>query len=81
MPRLQPRSKTEWGNQHQQNREVGMINAKQARRKMVIDPMSPATCAKQTPPFTSLGVGLRRVTYKMYKLNVINQQYLWFITG
>lgn len=47
--------------------------------------VSPTTCAKQSPPFTSFGVGLGQAANKMCNLNILNQQYmyffLWLITG
>lgn len=42
--------------------------------------MSPTTCVRQSPPFTTLGVGLGEAANKMCNLNVVNQQYVYFFS-
>lgn len=38
----------------------------------------PTTCVKQSPPFTSLGVGLGQAADKMCNLNTVKQQLVYF---
>lgn len=57
------------------------MQSRQGGRQLLKIVMSPITCAKQSPPFTSLGWAPN----KTCNLNIINQQYvyffLWLITG